>query len=86
METTIPERLTQTFRSIFGRQDIHLDRNTTASDIKEWDSLMHINLIVAVEKEFRVRFTAHEVMSFNDVGDLVDTIARKVTEDKTRRE
>jgi acyl carrier protein len=78
MEAVITERLTQTFRSIFGRQDIQLSRNTTANDIKEWDSLMHINLIVAVEKEFKVRFTALEVMSFNNVGDLVDTIERKV--------
>lgn len=78
MEDVIAERLTQTFRSIFGRQDIQLARNTTASDIKEWDSLMHINLIVAVEKEFRVRFTTLEVMSLNNVGDLADTIARKV--------
>jgi acyl carrier protein len=86
METTIPDRLTHTFRSIFGRQDIHLDRDTTASDIKEWDSLMHINLIVAVEKEFRVRFTALEVMSLNNVGDLVDTIGRKVGKDKASKD
>jgi acyl carrier protein len=78
MEGVISERLTQTFRSIFGRQDIQLSRDTTADDIKEWDSLMHINLIVAVEKEFKIRFTALEVMSFNNVGDLADTIGRKV--------
>jgi len=39
---------------------------------------MHINLIVAVEKEFQVRFSAIEVMSLNNVGDLADTIERKI--------
>jgi acyl carrier protein len=78
MEEVIPQRLTDTFRTIFGNQDIHLTRETTANDVAGWDSLMHINLIVAVEKEFRVRFTTLEVMSLNNVGDLADTITRKV--------
>ena len=81
MEGGIAERLTQTFRSTFGKGDIELTRSTTAADIKEWDSLMHINLIVAVEKEFRVRFTTFEVMSLSNVGDLADTIARKVNKE-----
>jgi len=81
MENVIAERLTQTFRSTFGKNDIQLSRGTTAADIKEWDSLMHINLIVAVEKEFRVRFTTLEVMSLSNVGDLADTIARKINKE-----
>ena len=81
MEGVITERLTQTFRSTFGKGDIQLTRGTTAADIKEWDSLMHINLIVAVEKEFRVRFTTFEVMSLSNVGDLADTIARKINKE-----
>jgi acyl carrier protein len=78
MEQVIAERLTDTFRTIFGNRNIQLSRSTTANDIKGWDSLMHINLIVAVEKEFKVRFTTLEVMSFNNVGDLADLIVRKL--------
>jgi acyl carrier protein len=78
MEGAIAERMTQTFRTTFGKEDIQLTRDTTASDITEWDSLMHINLIVALEKEFRVRFSTVEVMSLNNVGDLADMISRKV--------
>jgi acyl carrier protein len=81
MEGVIAERLTQTFRTTFGKNDIQLTRDTTANDIKEWDSLMHINLIVAVEKEFRVRFSTVEVMSLNSVGDLADLVARKARKD-----
>jgi len=81
MEQVIAERLTDTFRAIFGNRNIQLARSTTANDIKGWDSLMHINLIVAIEKEFKVRFTTFEVMSFNNVGDLTDLIARKLHKD-----
>jgi len=79
MEAAIAERLTQTFRSTFGKPEIQLTRDTTANDIKEWDSLMHINLIVAVEKEFKIRFTTVEVMALQNVGDLADTIVRKTS-------
>ena len=77
MEQLIPHRLTDTFRDVFRNKDIQLTRNTTANDIAGWDSLMHINLIVAVEKEFKVRFTTLEVMALNNVGDLADAIVRK---------
>src|SRR5215813_2298038 len=77
MEHAITERLTGVFRSIFNNREIQIARSTTADDIRGWDSLMHINLIVAVEKEFRVRFTTLEVMSMNNVGDLLDTISAK---------
>ena len=78
MEHVISDRLTNTFRTVFANPDIRLTRETTANDIKGWDSLMHIDLIVAVEKEYRVRFTTLEVMSLDSVGDLADIIARKL--------
>lgn len=78
MEPAIAEQLTDTFKSVFGRQDIQLSRATTAQDIQGWDSLTHMDLIVAVERKFKIRFTTHEVMSLSNVGDLADTIARKL--------
>lgn len=78
MEQAIDGRLTNTFRSIFGDPALQLTRSTTAEDVAGWDSLMHINLIVAVEKEFNIRFTTLEVMGFSNVGDLADTISMKL--------
>ena len=49
----------------------------TASDVEDWDSLNHINLIVAVEREFKVKFTTAEVSGLKNVGDLMDLIGRK---------
>lgn len=79
MEGQIAERLTQTFRFVFDDPNLQLTSATTANDVQGWDSVMHINLIVAAEKEFGVRFSTSEVMSLKNVGDLADLIARKLS-------
>jgi acyl carrier protein len=77
--SNVHERLTRTFRDVFDDPNIEINRSTTAADIDGWDSLTHINLIVAVEKEFGVRFTTAEVTSFKNVGDLSDAVERKLS-------
>lgn len=57
-----------------------LARETQAIHVPEWDSLMQISLVVAVEKEFRVRFRTGEVESTGNVGEFCDLIARRITE------
>lgn len=70
-------RLTGVFRNVFGNEQLNLSRTTTAHDVDGWDSLMHINLIVAVEREFKIRFTTREITGLENVGALADVIARK---------
>jgi len=52
-------------------QDIDLKSTTTAQDVDGWDSFAHINLILAIEQEFRIRFTTADVEQMHSVGDLV---------------
>ena len=63
-------RLTEVFRNVFDDDDIVLTANTSAKDIEDWDSLEHINLIAAVEKEFKMRFTVKEVSGMKNVGEM----------------
>ena len=65
------------FRDILDNEDIVLTSETVADDIEEWDSLSHIQLIVAIEKHFRIKFTSKEILSWKNVGEMVDCIALK---------
>jgi acyl carrier protein len=73
------ERLTEVFIDVFDDEDIKLNDNTTSDDIEDWDSLEHVNLIVAIEKEFGMKFTMGEVTGMKNVGAMVDIIAQRAT-------
>lgn len=77
-ENEIYKRLNNVFRDVFDDDSIIVGTGTTASDIEDWDSLEHINLIVAVEQEFGIKFTMHEVTSMNNVGNMVDIIISRL--------
>ena len=59
-------------------ENIILNRASTADDIEEWDSLTHIQLIVAIEKYFKVRFTSAEIQNFSNVGEMCDALEKKI--------
>ena len=71
------ERLTEIFREVFDDDSIVLTSETTAADIEDWDSLEHINLIAAVEKAFKMRFTVKEVSGMKHVGEMAEIVAAR---------
>jgi len=74
----IKSRLESVFRDLFDNPGLTLTRETTAADVEDWDSLNHVNLIVAIEKAFKIRFTTAEVSGLENVGELIDLIAKKL--------
>lgn len=70
--------LNEVFRDVFDDEDITVTNSTTSEDIDDWDSLEHINLIVATEKKFSMKFTMGEVTSMKNVGEMVDIISQRV--------
>lgn len=74
--TTI-QALTEVFREVFDNPEISLLENTTADDIDGWDSLSHVNLMLAVENRFNIRFKQKEILSFKNVGDLARCVESK---------
>jgi acyl carrier protein len=71
------ERLNEVFRDVFDDRKITVDENTTADDIEDWDSLEHINLVEAVEQEFRMRFKMKEVSGMKNVGEMAGIIEER---------
>jgi acyl carrier protein len=65
------------FRDLFEDDSIVLTDQTTAMDIKGWDSLNNVKLIVQIERKFGVRFSNSEVVSIGNVGELLMLIDKK---------
>lgn len=72
------EKLNNVFRDVFDDDNINLTDQTNSADIEDWDSLEHINLIVSVEQEFGIKFNMNEVISMNNVGEMVDIIISRL--------
>ena len=70
--------VTSVFKEILDNEQIVLVRATTAGDIEEWDSLSHIQLVVAIEKKFRIRFTSSQIQSWRNVGEMIDSIGDRI--------
>ena len=74
----ILKQVNEIFIDVLDNDNIKLERTTTAKDVDEWDSLTHIQLIVAVEKKFKLRFKSSEINSWKDVGEMCDAIEKRV--------
>ena len=73
-------KLNEVFQDVFDDEEITVNDATTADDIEDWDSLEHINLIVAVENAFGVKFSMGEVNGMKNVGEMVDIISKRATQ------
>jgi len=73
------ETLNGIFREVFDDDSIRIAPEMTAGDVDGWDSLSHVNLIMAVEMAFKVRFSQKELLPLKNVGDLVRLIDTALT-------
>lgn len=77
-ETEILNALNQVFKDVFDDDNITVTDETTAEDIEGWDSQAHVNLIVAAEVRFGIRFRTAELESLHNVGEFARLIGTKL--------
>ena len=77
-QAEITNRLANVFREVFDDEEITLTPAMTADDIDDWDSMTHIRLVLSVEKEFGMKFSAAEIGALKNVGDFLKLIASKL--------
>ncbi len=73
----ITERLNKVFKEVFS-EDVEIFDSMKAGDVEDWDSVTHVILVVAVEKEFGLRLNAAEVALLENVGQMIDVLAEKL--------
>lgn len=71
-------RLNDIFKETLDNETINITVDSKADDIDEWDSLMHVLLVDAIEKEFHIKFKASEIQNWNNVGEIMDSIEREL--------
>jgi len=70
----ILKKVNEIFIDVLDNEDIVLNETTNSNDIEEWDSLGHIQLIVAIEKAFGIKFKSEDIASWQNVGEMVNRI------------
>lgn len=78
MSDDLTTKLERVFRAVFNAPDLRLRPEMTAADVRGWDSLKHVELIMSVEAEFKVRFKTAEVASMANVGALLEKLRSKL--------
>lgn len=68
------------FIDVLDDDSLALTETTTANDVDEWDSLNHIQLVVAIERQFKIRFASQEILSWQNIGEMVDSIAARINQ------
>ncbi len=76
-EPEIYRDLTEIFHDVFMRDDLVLKAELSAKDVQGWDSFKQIEIIMAIEERFGIKFTTRELDSLQNVGDLVRVVAAK---------
>lgn len=78
-KTIIHTKVQDIFRDIFDDENLTISEQTHSEDIEDWDSLSHINLVASIEKEFHIKFALGELQELKNVGDMLELIAKKVS-------
>ena len=73
----ILKQINEIFIDTLDNEDIVVEETTRAADVDEWDSLTHILLVVAIEKDFKISFNSNEIQNWKDVGEMMNCIQEK---------
>jgi acyl carrier protein len=79
MDTTkVLQEVNEIFKEVLDDESIVLNYESNSDNIDDWDSLAHIQLIVAIEKKYKIKFTAKEMVSWKNVGEMTENIIEKI--------
>ncbi len=74
----VKEKLTEIFRDVFDDENLTLFDEMAAKDVEDWDSLSHIQIIVAAERAFGVKYSTDEIRNTQNVGEFIRITERRI--------
>ena len=74
----VVERIVELMEDVFDQEGIIYSDDLTADGVEDWDSLSNVRLLVLTERTFKIRFSAAEMESFKNIGELVDKVVQKL--------
>jgi acyl carrier protein len=75
---TIIREIQPIFRDVLDIPDLQLTRQSNASNVEGWDSLAHVNLVMAIEKRYKIKIALGELQDLKNVGEMADLIQKKI--------
>ncbi len=72
------DKIQPIFKDIFDDEDLVVTEETVAADVEDWDSFVQMQIVMAIEEMFGIKFSTDEVTEFKNVGDVVKAIDRHV--------
>lgn len=72
------EKIQPIFKDIFDDEDLIVTETTVAADVEDWDSFAQMQIVMAIEEMFDIKFSTDEVTEFKNVGDVVKAIDRHI--------
>ena len=77
-KTDVLNQFKEIFKDVLDLEKLDMKTETVAADIEEWDSLSHVQLIVAIERHYKIRFNSSEIRNWQNVGEMVDSVLKKL--------
>jgi acyl carrier protein len=74
----ILDKLQPIFRDVLDNENLEITLSSNAKTVDGWDSLAHINIVSAIEQEFKIRFALGELQRLNNVGDMIELMKVKL--------
>lgn len=71
------DRFTKIIRDVMDNDNIVITEDTMSDDVEEWDSLTHVQLVDAIEHDFNIKFTSKEILLWDNIGDIIESIVKR---------
>ncbi len=71
------QQVQEIFRDVFDRPELVIQAETNSGHIEEWDSLAHMSLVTAIERQFKIKFGLGELQTLKNVGEMIALIEKK---------